>query len=136
MPRHFIDDRRQSLRFKAGHEVQLHASLAMLDAVEGVGAREHSLKLFAFTQDLSETGVLFYVPHVAIDEVYCKDGGGQTLQVMLFLPAGSVEMEVSPVRCLPSDSENPENGSFLAAKIAEIGKDGVDRFRNFLGTLD
>jgi hypothetical protein len=105
----------------------------MLDAVHGCGARDHSLKLFGVTQDLSETGVLFYVPHVAIDEVYCSDDAGQTLQVMLFLPAGSVEMEVAPVRCIPSDSEHPENGSFLAAKIAEIGKDGVDRFRNFLG---
>lgn len=127
-------DRRRSPRNQARYEAQLRADLALLDAQVGAGSMEHPLTFFGHTNDLSATGLSLVVPSVRIDEQYCVEEG-RTLRVLLDLPTAPIEIEATPVRCLPLDEERPERGYIIGAQIRGMSDDQRARYNQYLGTL-
>ena len=88
-------ERRRLRRLKARCEVELTATLSLLD--NDVQNCESSLVFLGRTHDLSAGGMGMVLPSTIIDERFCS--GGNRLNLSLHVPGGVIGMEVSPVRC-------------------------------------
>ena len=125
------DNRRRTPRHRAQHEACLEADLSLFNVqAEIVPGEEKSLTIFGSTRDLSEAGVSLVVRYVPIDERNCGEEAS-VLPLKLYLPTGEVQMQVAPVRCQPLDENEPGEGFFLGARIAEIDNDDRARFAEY-----
>ena len=116
-------------------EACLQGDLSLLDTQADTGfAKEHPLTLFGSTSDLSAIGLSLVVPYVSIDERFCVQED-RRLQVMLYLPSGSVGMQVAPVRCTLVDRKGPPNGYLLGARITEMADGERSRLITHLRTI-
>jgi hypothetical protein len=122
-------ERRGMRRLKAKCEVELMASLSLLDS--DVQSTDSPLVFLGRTHDLSAAGLAMVLPSTIIDERFCS--GGNRLILSLYLPNGVIGMEVSPVRCERLDSPFLGNGYLLGTKITKI--DDRVQFNRYLETL-
>jgi PilZ domain len=122
-------ERRRMRRLKAKCEVELVATLSLLD--NDVQNSDSSLIFLGRTQDLSASGIGMVLPSMTIDERFCS--GTNRLNLSLHLPGGVVGMEVSPVRCERLTSPYIGQGYLLGTKITNI--DDRARFERYLDTL-
>ena len=122
-------ERRSMRRLKAKCEVELMASLSLLD--NDVQTSDSSLVFLGRTHDLSADGLGMVLPSTVIDERFCS--GSNRLILSLFVPSGVIAMEVSPVRCERLDSPFMGNGYVLGTRITKV----YDRakFERYLETL-
>ena len=122
-------ERRGMRRLKARCEVELMASLSLLD--NDVQSSDSPLVFLGRTHDLSAAGLAMVLPSTIIDERFCS--GANRLILSLYLPNGVIGMEVSPVRCERLDSPFLGNGYLLGTKITKI--DDRAQFNRYLETL-
>jgi PilZ domain len=122
-------ERRIMRRLKAKCEVELVASLSLLDT--DVQNSDSSLIFLGRTQDLSATGLGMVLPSTIIDERFCT--GSNRLNLSLHLPGGVIGMEVSPVRCERLTSPYMGQGYLLGTRITNV--DDRARFERYLDTL-
>jgi PilZ domain-containing protein len=122
-------ERRRMRRLKAKCEVELVASLSILD--NDIQNSHPSLVFLGRTQDLSATGIGMVLPSTIIDERFCS--GSNRLNLSLHLPGGVVGMEVSPVRCERLTSPYMTHGYLLGTRITNV--DDRARFERYLETL-
>ena len=122
-------ERRGVRRLKAKCEVELMASLSLLD--NDVQSSDSPLVFLGRTHDLSAAGLAMVLPSTIIDERFCS--GANRLILSLYLPSGVIGMEVSPVRCERLDSPFLGNGYLLGTKITRI--DDRAQFERYLATL-
>ena len=122
-------ERRKMRRLKARCEVELVASLSLLDNdVEGADA---PLIFFGSTQDLSASGLGMVLPSTTIDERFCT--GNNRLSLSLYVPEGVLRLEVSPVRCEPLVGPYAGRGYLLGTRI--VGITNQDKFDRYLDSL-
>ena len=123
-------ERRRSQRFNISCEAELTANLTILDsdATPSVAA----LVFLGRTRDLSAGGLAFVLPSLQIDERFCTETSRVGLR--LFLPTGSVQLEVMPVRCEPLNPDNVTRGYFIAAQILSID-DQRDVYDSYLRSV-
>jgi len=126
-------ERRKMRRLKARCEVELVASLSLLDNdVEGAGA---PLIFFGRTQDLSAAGLGMVLPSTTIDERFCT--GNNRLSLSLYAPEGVIRLEVSPVRCEPLVGPYAGHGCLLGTRITAItNQDKFDRYLESLSGIN
>ena len=122
-------ERRSVRRLKAKCEVELMASLSLLD--NDVQTSDSPLVFLGRTYDLSSTGLAMVLPSTIIDERFCS--GSNRLILSLFVPSGVIGMEVSPVRCERLASPYHGHGYLLGTKITKI--DDRTKFDHYLDTL-
>jgi hypothetical protein len=122
-------ERRSVRRLKAKCEVELMASLSLLD--NDVQTADSSLVFLGRTHDLSPAGLGMVLPSTIIDERFCS--GANRLILSLFLPNGVIGMEVSPVRCERLASPYVGEGYLLGTKITKI--DDRAQFERYLAGL-
>ena len=122
-------ERRRMRRLKAKCEVELVASLSILD--NDVQNSDSSLVFLGRTQDLSASGLGMVLPSTIIDERFCS--GSNRLNLSLHLPGGVVGMEVSPVRCERLTSPYMNHGYLLGTRITNV--DDRARFERYLDAL-
>lgn len=122
-------ERRSVRRLKAKCEVELMASLSLLD--NDVQSSDSPLVFLGRTQDLSAAGLAMVIPSTIIDERFCS--GSNRLILSLFVPGGVIGMEVSPVRCERLTSLFIGHGYLLGTKITKI--DDRAQFQRYLDTL-
>jgi hypothetical protein len=122
-------ERRRTRRLKAKCEVELLASLSLLDS--DVQNCDSSLILLGRTQDLSSAGLGMVLPSTIIDERFCS--GSHRLSLSLFLPGGVVGLEVSPVRCERLTSPFVGEGYLLGTRITNV--DNRAQFEQYLEKL-
>ena len=122
------NERRRSHRLKAGCDAELTATLSILDS--DAQSNADSLVFFGRTKDLSAGGLSLVLPSTPIDERYCGESA-MPLQLSLHLPNGPVNLEVSPVRCEPLDSDDTAIGYLLGAQILSID-DNRDEYDEYL----
>jgi hypothetical protein len=134
MPGPFYQERRLSPRLPERHEAFVQAGTSLLDAQLGEDNSDFPLKLFGRTRDISATGLSFILPLFPIDEQFCAEEDG-VLKVLLYLPNGPVNMQITPVRCIPLDKNHPEKGYFIGARIREMEDDERMRFTHYLKLL-
>jgi PilZ domain-containing protein len=122
-------ERRRVRRLKARCEIELTATLSLLDTE--VQNCESSLVFLGRTHDLSAAGLGMVLPSTIIDERFCT--GGNRLNLALHVPGGVIAMEVSPVRCERLNSPYAGQGYLLGTKITNI--DDRAQFEQYLETL-
>ena len=122
-------ERRKLRRLKARCEVELMASLSLLD--NDVQNSEPSLLLLGRTHDLSAGGLGMVLPSTTIDERFCS--GTNRLNLSLHLPGGVIGLEVSPVRCERLSGTFVGQGYLLGTRITNV--DDRDQFDQYLDTL-
>ena len=122
-------ERRRVRRLKARCEIELTATLSLLD-IE-VQNCESSLVFLGRTHDLSAAGLGMVLPSTIIDERFCT--GGNRLNLALHVPGGVIALEVSPVRCERLNSPYAGQGYLLGTKITNV--DDRAQFEQYLETL-
>jgi len=85
------------------------------------------------TRDISANGIAFVIPSIRIDERCCENS--KLLKLHLHLPATAVEMAVEPIRCIPLDSSNPDQGYLMGFRVSGLGDDQAGELRNYLQNL-
>ena len=122
-------ERRRNRRLKAKCEVELLASLSLLD--NDVQNADSSLIFLGRTQDVSAAGLGMVLPSTMIDERFCS--GANRLHLSLYLPGGVVGMEVSPVRCERLATSFMGQGYLLGTRITKV--DDRAQFEQYLEKL-
>ena len=122
-------ERRRLRRLKARCEVELTATLSLLD--NDVQNCESSLVFLGRTHDLSAGGMGMVLPSTIIDERFCT--GSNRLNLALHVPGGVIGMEVSPVRCERLTGPYVGQGYLLGTKITHV--DDQLRFEQYLDTV-
>ena len=109
-------ERRNARRLRAKCEVELSATLSLLDSE----AYDEDSKLIFFgqTADLSAEGLAMVLPATIIDERFCS--GSNKLKLSLHLPDGVVGLEVSPVRCERLTDAYSVHGYLLGTRITNV----------------
>lgn len=130
----YTSERRQSLRWKTQCEVCLTASMKIVNAKVSDNEESSHLTFFGSTNDISTEGLAFILPSVHIDERYCVEGG-QTIQIVLYLPTTTVEMQAAPVRCQPLNEREPERGYLIGARITGMGDNERAQLLTYLRTV-
>jgi hypothetical protein len=122
-------ERRRVRRVKARCEIELTATLSLLD--NDVQNCESSLIFLGRTHDLSAAGMCMVLPSTIIDERFCT--GSNRLNLSLYVPGGVIGLEVSPVRCERLNGTYTNQGYLLGTKITNV--DDPVRFESYLETL-
>jgi hypothetical protein len=122
-------ERRRVRRVKARCEIELTATLSLLD--NDVQNCESSLIFLGRTHDLSAAGMCMVLPSTIIDERFCT--GSNRLNLSLHVPGGVIGLEVSPVRCERLTGAYTSQGYLLGTKITNV--DDPVRFESYLETL-
>lgn len=127
------NERRGTARIKAGCDAELTASISILDTDAHMPTE--ALVFFGRTRDLSLEGLSLILPSTPIDERYC--GKTSRIQLALHLPKGSINLQVSPVRCVPLDDSDTAMGYMMGAKILsfEENKSAYDEFVRNIANL-
>jgi hypothetical protein len=122
-------ERRSTRRLKVRCEVELAATLSLLD----VEAEESfpSLIFLGATSDLSAGGLAMILPSTIIDERFC--GGENRLSLSLHLPEGVIGLEINPVRCERITGPNSIQGYLLGTRITNVSQ--RDRFERYIERL-
>lgn len=122
-------ERRRMRRLRAKCEVELTASLSLLD--NDVQDPDSSLLLLGRTHDLSAGGLGMILPSTTIDERFCS--GANRLNLSLYVPGGVVDLEVTPVRCERLKGPYFGQGYLLGTKITNVKN--RERFEQYLDLL-
>lgn len=109
-------ERRKTRRLKAKCEVQLAATLSLLD--NDVTDVFPTLVFLGRTSDLSAAGLAMVLPATTIDERFCS--GSNKLKLSLYLPEAVVDLEVSPVRCERLTDPYSVQGYLLGTRITNV----------------
>jgi len=125
-----IGNRRRARRYR----VSVHFSVSIFDAKLSREQLEHAPYLEGDTSDLSASGLGLLVPTVRINDRYLT-ATGETLHLLLELPAGRIEMRVAPVRYEQIEREGASAGYLIGVHIAEMGDDDRARFEEYLRQL-
>ena len=109
-------ERRRVRRVKARCEVELTATLSLLDndAYDG----DSPLVFFGQTSDLSAVGLAMVLPATIIDERFCTESN--RLKLSLHSPDGIIGLEVAPVRCERLTDAYSVNGYLLGTRITAV----------------
>ena len=124
-------ERRSAPRLRAICDVELRASLSLLDTE--THESPDSLLFFGRTRDLSARGLSLVLPSTPIDERFC--GSDTRLRISLYLPTGSVEMLVNPVRCVPLSEQDSAMGYLMGAEIVK-STDESEQLDSYLRSID
>ncbi len=122
-------ERRRVRRLKARCEIELMATLSLLD--NDVQHCDSSLVFLGRTHDLSVAGMCMVLPSTVIDERFCS--GANRLSLSLHVPDGVIGLEVSPVRCERLNGPYAGQGYLLGTKITSV--DDPVKFESYLETL-
>ena len=122
-------ERRRVRRLRARCEVELMASLSLLD--NDVESPDSPLVFLGRTHDLSAAGLGMILPSTIIDERFCT--GSNRLNLSLHVPGGVIGLEVSPVRCERLNTAYSGQGYLLGTKITNV--ENRDQFEKYLETL-
>ena len=123
-------ERRRAQRLNINCDAEITANLSILDT-EAPSSTD-SLVFLGRTKDLSAGGLAFVLPSIQIDERFC--GEGSRLRLCLYLPTGSVQLEIRPVRCEPLNPHNAGKGYFIGAQILSID-DQRDVYDSYLRSV-
>lgn len=84
--------------------------------------------------DLSPNGLALVVPRITLGEHHLV-GENRGLNLKLQLPAGPVEMQVTPVRYERLEEDQNETGYVIAAKIVRMADDDRARYSAYVASL-
>lgn len=124
-----VSDRRRAPRYNA----RCSFSISILDDTAAPPSTP-PLTLVGHTRNVSESGLALILPSLSLGTGHLNDVNS-TLRLMLDLPAGRVEIHVTPVRSHPLDKQDRDHGHFIATKITHLSDDALAHYTRFLRGL-
>ena len=112
-------------------EVKLEFRVLLIATKTSAEGEEQMLPLIGYTRNVSESGLALLVSAKNMSVLYSL-GYSYTLQLVLTLPAGSVEMEVSPVRYQHIKESSGGSLILIGAHITKISDEDRTRFVQYL----
>jgi hypothetical protein len=106
--------------------------VAMKTSADG---EEQMLPLIGSTQDLSDNGIALLVSAKSMSVLYTL-GQNYTLQLVLTLPVGPVELEVTPARYAHLNEGNEGSRILIGTRITKISDEDRARFNEYLRSLE
>jgi hypothetical protein len=128
--RKFIGDRRRSKR----QRVRLALSISIVSPAKSLTGTRRTISMDGHTLDLSANGMALIVPAITLDEHHLV-GENRGLKVQLELPAGSVEMQVNPVRYERLEEHSSETGYVIAVKIVKMSEEDRAKYSEYVSIL-
>jgi hypothetical protein len=128
--REFVGNRRRAPRYR----IHLEAGLALSIGVPGAKGAGKQLRLAGYTRDISESGLSLIVPAIRIGGQYITDSN-RTLQIMLKLPTGVVEIHGTPVRYSPLEEDTTDTGYLIGLRIERMSDNDRANLNAYLGTM-
>jgi hypothetical protein len=103
--------------------------VAMKTSAEG---EEQMLPLIGYTRDISESGLALLVSAKSMSVLY-NLSEAYTLQLVLTLPLGPVDLEVTPVRYQHINEGTSGSRILIGARITKISDEDRARLSEYLG---
>jgi hypothetical protein len=115
--------------------LKLEFRVLLVATKTSAAGEEHTLPLIGFTRDISESGLALLVSARSMSVLYSL-GQKYTLQLVLTLPTGPVELEAEPVRY--KHINEGETGSFIliGAHITKMSDEDRARFVQYLNSFE
>lgn len=92
---------------------------------------EQVLPLIGYTRDISESGMALMVSAKSMSVLY-NLGEAYTLQLVLQLPTGPIELEVTPARYQHINEGSAGSRILIGAQITKISDEDHTRFLEYL----
>jgi hypothetical protein len=105
--------------------------VAMKTSADG---EEQTLPLIGYTRDVSESGLALLVSARSMGVLYSL-GQNYTLQLVLTLPTGPVELEVTPARYQHINEGKSGSLILIGAQITKISEADRTRFVDYLDSF-
>ncbi|OLE52374.1 MAG: hypothetical protein AUG51_18345 [Acidobacteria bacterium 13_1_20CM_3_53_8] len=122
-------ERRRHTRHRARLDASLQFSTLVIESELTAEGMRRMLAVAGTTRDLSESGMALVVPLAQVDEHYLALENC-TLQIMLELPDGAIEIEAKPVRY-----EKVGGDYLIGAEIIKMADDDRATLLAYLRTL-
>ena len=133
--REFVGNRRRAPRYLTHLEAELALSVSMPNAKAGRKGTGQPLKLAGYSRDVSATGLALIVPTIRVGGQYIT-GENRTLEIMLKLPTGDVQVRATPVRYNPLEEDGADTGYLIGVQIIWMSDEDRKRFDAYLATLN
>jgi hypothetical protein len=105
--------------------------VAMKTSAEG---EEQILPLIGYTRDISESGLALLVSAKSMSVLY-NLSETYTMQLVLTLPPGPVDLEVTPVRYQHINEGNAGSRILIGARITKISDEDRARLSEYLNSM-
>lgn len=129
--REFMGNRRRAPRYVTHLEVGLALSVSVPGANASARAAGQTLRLAGYTRDISASGLALIMPAIRIGGQYIT-GENRTLQIILKLPTGVIEVQATPVRYSPLEEDGTDTGYLIGVQITEMSDQDRARFNAYL----
>jgi PilZ domain len=115
--------------------VKLEFRVLLVATKRSAEGEEHTLPMIGYTRDVSESGLALLVSAKSMSVLYSL-GHDYTLQLVLTLPTGPVELEATPARY--KHINEGEAGSFIliGAQITKMSDEDRERFVEYLSSFE
>jgi hypothetical protein len=115
--------------------INLEFRVLLVATKRGVDGEEQVLPLMGSTRDISESGIALVVSARSMNVLYTL-GQTYTLQLVLTLPNGSVELEVTPVRYEHINEGEKGSRILIGARIIRMRADDRVKFDEYLSSFE
>ncbi|MDT5060751.1 MAG: hypothetical protein QOH63_1210 [Acidobacteriota bacterium] len=123
------NERRASPR----HSVNIEFRVLLVAKKRSAEGEEQVLPLIGYTRDISESGLALLVSAKSMSVLY-NLGEAYTLQLVLQLPTGPIELEVTPARYQHINEGTAGSRILIGARITKISDEDRARFLEYLRT--
>lgn len=96
---------------------------------------EQTLPLIGYTRDISESGLALLVSAKSMGVLYSL-GQNYKLQLVLTLPSGPIELEVTPVRYKHINEGKAGSFVLIGAQITKLSDEDRTRFVEYLASFE
>jgi len=115
--------------------INLEFRVLLVATKKGVDGEEQVLPLMGYTRDISKSGVALVVSAKSMHVLY-NLGQSYTLQLVLTLPNGSVEIEVAPVRYEHINEGEKGSHILIGAQIIKMRDEDRVKFDEYLKSFE
>jgi hypothetical protein len=123
------NERRASPR----RNVNLEFRVLLVARKTSAEGEEQTLPLIGYTRDISESGLALMVSAKSMSVLY-NLGGTYTLQLVLQLPTGPIELEVTPARYQHINEGSAGSHILIGARITKMSDEDRARFSEYIRT--
>src|SRR5215210_2327097 len=131
--REIVGNRRRAPRYQSRLEAELALIISLPHAKPGGEKTGRPLKLSGYTRDISATGLALVVPTIRIGGQYIT-GENRTLEIILKLPTGAIQVKAAPVRYSPLEENGKETGYLIGVQVISMSPEDGARFNAYLAT--
>ena len=128
--RQYAGDRRRAKRVRA----RLDFTLSLVGPALSSNGTKRVISIKGHTIDLSSTGLALVVPSIIVNEHHLV-GENRNMYVVLEMPDGPIELNVTPIRYERLDEHPTETGYLIGVKLNNIEEPERLRFSEYVSQL-